>query len=172
MMISVPGKTTTGNGIKTDHLTEFVDLFPTLVELAGFPKLKTCPVDSAVDWAKNALCTEGSSLVPLMEDPERTDWKQRVFSQVIRKPEHKGNDVMGYSMRTTQYRYTEWVGFLGKPYYVPIWERLVGAELYDHVNDPGENVNLFRRKEYKQVVRNLSDVLHKGWRYALPTTQQ
>merc|ERR1712020_155248 len=57
-MIRVPG--VTDNGMRTNMLTELVDIFPTLVEAAGFERLKTCPSNSK--WRK--LCTEGSSLFP------------------------------------------------------------------------------------------------------------
>ena len=44
MMVHVPG--VTDKGIITEQLTEFVDLFPTLVEAAGLPLLTTCPENS------------------------------------------------------------------------------------------------------------------------------
>ena len=44
MMIKVPGLT--DKGIVSDHLTEFVDLFPTLVEAAGLPTIEICPPES------------------------------------------------------------------------------------------------------------------------------
>ncbi len=44
MMVHVPG--VTDKGIVTEELTEFVDLFPTLVEAAGLPPLTTCPENS------------------------------------------------------------------------------------------------------------------------------
>ena len=36
-------------------------------------------------------------------------------------------DVMGYSMRTADWRYTEWVGidYLGEDAYVPVWDNQV-----------------------------------------------
>ena len=43
MMVHVPGLT--DSGIQTEHLTEFVDLFPTLAEAAGLPKIPLCPED-------------------------------------------------------------------------------------------------------------------------------
>ncbi len=43
MMVRVPGLT--DSGMVTEHLTEFVDLFPTLAEAAGLPKIPLCPED-------------------------------------------------------------------------------------------------------------------------------
>jgi iduronate 2-sulfatase len=42
--------------------------------------------------------------------------------------------IMGYSMRSDRYRYTEWRDFqTGKA---------LATELYDHVDDPQETINL------------------------------
>jgi arylsulfatase A-like enzyme len=67
---------------------EFVDIYPTLCDAAGLSK-------------PDGL--EGASFLPLLDDPARA-WKRAAFSQYPRK----GQQVMGYSMRTDRYRYTEW----------------------------------------------------------------
>ena len=76
MMIHVPGKT--DQGINMEHLTEFVDLFPTLAEAAGLAPIPLCPKDSGMV----KTCTEGISMVPLMDGTE--EWKDAVFSQYPR----------------------------------------------------------------------------------------
>jgi len=133
------------------------------------PLLEVCPEPSN----SSMLCTEGSSLMPLIEDPERSDWKSAVFWQYPRGSsitDHlKG--TMGYSMRTADWRYTEWVGitYLGDNAYLPDWENAVDwPELYSMVEDPGENVNLARVGEYKEVVEQLSQQLRAGWRAFRP----
>merc|ERR1712007_269637 len=79
MMVHVPGLT--DKGIITDHYTEHVDLFPTLTEAAAGIKLDNCPAgDKSFDVS---LCTEGSSLVPLMKDPSNPI-KSASFSQYPR----------------------------------------------------------------------------------------
>nr|KAG5709283.1 hypothetical protein BaRGS_018035 [Batillaria attramentaria] len=68
MMIYVPGVTAGGHHFKfidaldTNELVEAVDLFPTVTELAGLPVPQTCPVNSL----HVPVCTEGTSLVPLL----------------------------------------------------------------------------------------------------------
>jgi len=125
-------------GAKCDALVEFVDIYPTLCELCGLP-------------VPEGL--EGISLAPLLEDPRRP-WKKAAFSQYPR------GRIMGYSMRTERYRYTEWVPRDGgEP---------VARELYDHQTDPAENVNLARRPEHAQLIEELSRQLHAGWKAALP----
>ena len=79
LMVSVPGLT--DDGIRSDRLVEMVDIFPTLVEAAGFPPLDLCPADSG----DVALCREGDSLMPLIQDSVTRDWKEAVFWQYPRK---------------------------------------------------------------------------------------
>ena len=153
-MVSAPGLT--DKGIQSEALTEFVDLFPTLVELTGLPNVPLCPKDSR----KVQVCTEGISMVPLMKNPKE-DWKPRVFSQYPRE----GTRVMGYTMRSDQYRYTEWVSFKGL---MPNWDDVNGVELYDHAVDPEENHNRAGDADMKDKVKELSQQLHAGWRSALP----
>jgi len=137
LIIRAPGQRLAGS--TTEALAEFVDVYPTLCELAGLP-------------IPEAL--EGTSLVPAMAHPDRP-WKKAAFSQYPRKK------VMGHSMRTDRYRYTEWAEAGKEP---------VGIELYDHRNDPDENVNLAGKPEHQKVVRELARLLHAGWREALPST--
>ena len=156
MMIHVPGLT--DNGVVTEQLTEFVDLFPTLVDAAELPALTLCPRNSE----NIEVCTEGASFLPLMSDPN-ANWKTAAFSQFPRR----GTDVMGYSIRTDRYRYTEWASFRGTPVYIPDWNILSGVELYDHQDDPEENVNLASDPQYEEIRQQLSDRLRSGWRTEL-----
>ena len=57
MMVRVPGLT--DDGVVTEALTEFVDLFPTLAEAAGLDPIPLCPKNP---W-NVTLCTEGMSNV-------------------------------------------------------------------------------------------------------------
>lgn len=136
-----------GKSIKSKRLVEFVDIYPTLCELAGIPIPETL---------------EGISAVPLFENPDRP-WKKAAFSQFLRKgiwiaPD--GIEYMGYSIRTEKYRYTEWVN----------WEsnELAAIELYDQTLDPNENVNIAGIEENKSIIKKLSEKLKLGWRSALP----
>ena len=69
-IIHVPGLT---DSVELQHreylsssaLVELVDVFPTLVELAGLPVVPPlCPVNSSLV----NLCTEGISVVPVIQD--------------------------------------------------------------------------------------------------------
>ena len=67
-------------------------------------------------------------------------------------------------MRTSQYRYTEWVEF-DKNNWQPFWDISHGRELYDHNIDPEENYNIVDKNA--ELVENLSAKLHGGWRYVI-----
>lgn len=153
MMIHIPGLT--DHGIVTEQLTEFVDLYPTIVEAAGHGSLPLCPEDSV----NTKICREGTSLLPLIIKPD-TAIKHTAFSQ-FRRP---GN-IMGYSMRTNRYRYTEWVDFKYAPTYKANWDIKHGVELYDHNVDPEENYNGADDPKYHDIKTELSKLLHKGWRH-------
>jgi uncharacterized sulfatase len=77
-----------GNGRTSPRTVEFVDLYPTLAELAGL-------------HAPSNL--EGKSLKPLLENPQGT-WERPAYTQVWR------GTFSGHSVRTERYRYTEWDG--------------------------------------------------------------
>lgn len=132
LIVSAPGMKSAGQPSKA--LVELVDLYPTLSELAGLP-------------ISDEL--EGSSFVPVLNDPETT-WKKAAFSQFPRGP------VMGHSMRTDRLRFTQWKHQkTGK---------IMALELYDQLNDPDNNVNLANREEHAEVVEELTAQLEKGWR--------
>jgi iduronate 2-sulfatase len=118
-------------GQRTPALVELVDLFPTLTALAGLP----APAD-----------LDGTSLAPLLNHPD-SPGRRGVFSQFLRpgKP-----PVMGRSVRTTRWRYTEWTKPDGES---------AGAELYDEENDPGESRNLAAEKLHAETVSTLRALL-------------
>jgi arylsulfatase A-like enzyme len=137
MMISVPGAKHAG--AKTDALTELIDIYPTLCDLAGLPK-------------PGGL--EGTSFAPLLDDPARA-WKSAAFSQYPRQ-----KDVMGHSMRTSKYRYTEWQKGTAK--------EVVARELYDEEKDPLETVNLANEPQQGETIKTLSAQLNAGWKESAP----
>ena len=60
---------------------------------------------------------------------------------------------MGYSVKTGNYRYTEWQKFSTG--------EILDRELYDHQVDQAENVNVVHKDEYKGVVEENSQILKK-----------
>ena len=68
---------------------------------------------------------------------------------------------MGYSMRTDRYRFTRW-----ENRYDP--EQVAAIEIYDHLEDPAENVNIATDPANAELVNRLTRQYLKGWRGALP----
>lgn len=156
MFVRVPGLT--DHGPVTEHLIELVDLFPTLVDLAGLPMVSPCPKDSR----HIEVCTEGSSFSHLLSKPEDKNWKTRIFSEQARELVDS-TDVLGHSIRTRSFRYTEW----------PLqtngtvqWDKLYGKELYNLKNDPLQTVNLAGKAGYRNIQEALRDQLRAGWKDA------
>jgi iduronate 2-sulfatase len=131
LVCSAPGQKAPGRHTKA--LVEFVDIYPSLCELAGLP----LPAH-----------LEGTSFVPLLNAPDQP-WKKAAFSQYPR-----GGGVMGYSMRTDRYRLTRWLNRDGTE---------AARELYDHLTDPQENVNIAERLENRALVDELTRQMQAGW---------
>ena len=82
-----------------------------------------------------------------------------------------GENVMGYTIRIDQYRFTEWYHF-NRSTATPNWTDIWGTELYDHTeptvffND--ENTNMAYDSDEQDLVKDLRKTLQAGWRAALP----
>ncbi|XP_053675694.1 iduronate 2-sulfatase [Anopheles nili] len=139
-----------------ENVVELLDLFPTLVDLAGLPPVRSCSTERPY---KATTCTEGKSLLPLLlsnasASEENQDWI--AYSQYPRpgtypttypnsdEPKLKHIKIMGYSMRTERFRYTAWIKF-DPANFKRDWGSVYGEELYDHSIDPKENLNLIDR---------------------------
>lgn len=159
-------------------LVEFVDIMPTLIDLAMGPDAVpgACPGNST----GVALCTEGRSLREIMADPAgTTNLRTASFMQYASCMHDEGvwhdacagvlePNVMGYAVRTRRWRYVEWVRFnVSADPPQPVWAEVLGTELYDHTEDDSvenmaEAVNVVARAENLAVVQNLSQLLRRG----------
>lgn len=169
-------------GAKTDALVELVDMYPTLCELAGLPipehveghsfapllddphqpwkhaAFSQFPNPALREWAANPLSTgmRETFFGPLIEDVEERiieqqgdQWNRELFEQYL----------MGYTMRTDQYRLVAWRD-VRNPDAPPVF-----VELFDHEADPHETRNV--AKDHPQVVASLLDQMDEGWKGAL-----
>ena len=144
LILSAPGMKAAGG--HSDALVEFVDIYPSLCDLAGIPLPATL---------------EGTSVKPLLDDPGRP-WKTAAFSQYPRNAGKTGaGKLMGYSMRTDRYRLTVWVSATDH-------SKIDATELYDHQKDPQENYNIAKKPENAALVRQLIEQWKKGWQGAKP----
>ena len=149
----ISGAKVKAKGKQSKALTEFVDIYPTLCEMAGFE-------------VPGHL--QGTSLVPLLDNPD-LEWKSAAYSQFLlgrfSRTKTVEGEQMGYAIRTDRYRYVEW-------YWWNKEEKDKGAficnELFDHQVDPQENLNRANDPEYRKTVELLSQQLNQGWRYSKP----
>lgn len=134
LIISQPGMTTSGK--QSNSLVELVDLYPTLLQLCGLTPLSS---------------VEGKSLVPVLESQD-TVVRSGALTQHPRPAYYQGTPAfMGYSLRTDEFRYTEWRDFkTGK---------VSATELYDHKSDPQESTNVADESVYQAARKMLSEQL-------------
>ncbi|MEX0331849.1 MAG: sulfatase [Puniceicoccaceae bacterium] len=180
LIFRAPGLDTLGSAGKfCSAPVELIDIYPTLVEICSLPQ-PTQP---------EGMALQGTSLLPLLEDP-RQPWKKAAFSQYQRNINDNGSsDVpllenygnhqgMGYSIRTDRFRYTEWWRTVSSndtvDLHVPLDSSPAHIELYDHLTDPGETINLASNPAYAQLMDELSILLNDpdpsfagdGWKSA------
>ena len=121
-------------------LVELVDIVPTLAALCGIPAPTT---------------NQGQSLKPLFSD-SGIAWKKAVYSLTPR------GAVIGYSMRTDRWRYTEWVtGDLNQGS-----NQVMSYELYDHQIRTIVDRNLADLPENRDLMKLLGQQLRCGWKHS------
>lgn len=143
-------------GRQTEDLVELLSLFPTLTGLAGLRVPPRCPIPSF----HMELCREGRNLLKLFEgrgeeeEPHvRGNPRELVaYSQYPRpadspqwnsdKPSLEDIKVMGYSIRTVDYRYTVWVGFNPQEF-LANFSDIHAGELYFVASDPLQDHNVY-----------------------------
>lgn len=159
-----PGMAKESIGRTSDALVELVDIYPTLCDLAGInipvhldgESLKPLlmgemgdvksaaysqfPVPALREWGAYPLrpAMRETYFGPLIEDMEdrieeefEENWNQELFE----------NNVMGYAMRTDQYRLIVWIDESGAI------ENPLAIELFDHGTDPNETMNVAESKQ-------------------------
>lgn len=175
LMIRVPWLPDTANTTST-ALVELLDVYPTLAELTGL----SGAVHDALD---------GDSLVPLLtrgggaEPDYRGDpafnasfsqYPRCVNTSFAKEPPFLGErdpciqvpsyefTHMGVTMRTAEWRYTEWPRWNTTTY---DWTHVDGVELYAHAGDDGscfdcyENVNVAAQPQHAALLRQFSALL-------------
>ncbi|MEZ6130143.1 MAG: sulfatase [Planctomycetaceae bacterium] len=136
LIVADPARSS-GHGRSTKSLAELVDLYPTLAALAG--------IDSDLNQR-----LEGDNLAAVVADPTASV-KAAAFTQ---HPQpfygpRTNWKAQGYSIRTADWRYTEWRAITGG--------EIIAQELYDHIHDPAETINV--ATTHPDVVLHHSDQL-------------
>lgn len=110
------------HGKHTTALVELIDLYPTLATLAGIDRKLNSRLEG------NDLSTVIADAAATVKDAAFTQHQQPFYGSP------KNWQAWGYSIRTANWRYTEWRS-IGSG-------EVVGRELYDHKADPLESKNI------------------------------
>lgn len=113
LIVSAPG---IKGGSKADGLTEFVDIYPSLCELAGLSTPEHI---------------EGRSFVPLLKDPKRPG-KKVIYSRYFN----------GQSVRTERYCYTEWARADGNVRARMLYDEQLDPDENVNISERPENAEL------------------------------
>ena len=142
LIISSPGIASN----KTNSLSEHVDVFPTLCDLAGLAIPSQLQGKSLKSVMKNPTISVKEFSVS--QYPRSSVSEQD--SRILTTPE-----VMGYSIRTSQYRYTIWMKNVFRSTLPFNAASVIGEELYDYNADPLEKYNVAKDKKYATVTKKL-----------------
>ena len=126
LLIAAPTDKGVKPGTRVPALTEFIDIYPTLAELAGLP----APAH-----------LQGTSLLPLMKNPSAPGKGFAV-----------GRFQKGETIRSEHFRFSEYFSEMGEA---------LGRMLYDHREDPDENVNVSERPSQAGSVSELMEELRR-----------
>ncbi|MCM2374752.1 sulfatase [Aporhodopirellula aestuarii] len=116
------------SGTRSRALVEYIDIYPTLAQWCGLMIPKAC---------------QGESLLPLFADPSLPG-KQAALSQYPR------GGVMGYSIRSGNWRYTRWQRKNGE---------VIARELYDHSRSDVATENIAELPGNADTVKQLDQRL-------------
>lgn len=152
------------NNKVTRNVVELVDVFPTLSHLAGLEAPKRCPDISF----QEELCTEGDNMASALRHQERKQNEEAIsFSQYPRPadtpqvnsdlPDLEDIKIMGYSLRSWDYRYTLWLGFNPKTFQVNVSDVHAG-ELYMLADDPGQDKNIYSVFDHSLMMAKMTSL--------------
>jgi hypothetical protein len=171
-------------GARTGAPAQLLDMFPTLASLAGLPAppgaegVDLTPLFADPSGAAAAALAGGAAFSQQAKcyaknwsTPRPTPEQQRLLALMTCEfVDREHMDFMGYSIRTTEWRYTEWARWDGAAL-GPRWDVLVGRELYDHRAgvDPwnSENENLVEAPAHAATVAALQARLRQHFDPAL-----
>ncbi|WP_299676587.1 sulfatase [uncultured Tenacibaculum sp.] len=179
LIIATPNMSKEVKGKKSEALVELVDMYPTLADLANLPLPKHLEGQSFKPLLANPNKKWKDAVFSQFPSPALREWaanplskgmRETYFGPLIEEVEHKiktqqknkwdrnlfENYLMGYAMRTEDYRLIVWKDYRdanAEPIFI---------ELYDHKKDPNETINIANKKP--QLTDKLLLQFNKGWK--------
>ena len=161
--------------LRSNALVELVDIWPTIAELSGVSIPKEEPEYDGVSLVSLLSYEEGEESGGIDSGGWNKTYALSQYPRLVRHPDKawSGNSIihrnrslfthMGYTVRTNEWRYTEWAkwnGTLLVPIWSPTWDSVVN-ELYNHQNDTIFPINFDSDSETMNVVKLHDDVARK-----------
>ena len=132
LLFSIPDEKNAGSRCNT--VVEFVDIYPTLCDLAGLQK---------------PTHLQGESLASVVKRKSRASVSGNAFHVY---PRIAGSDhLLGQAIRNARYRLVEWQRPDGS---------VKDREFYDYQTDPDETINLASKPEHAALIADLSGRIH------------
>ncbi|MHC4115870.1 MAG: sulfatase-like hydrolase/transferase [Planctomycetota bacterium] len=126
LIVTAPG---VAGGVRSNALTEYLDIYPSLCELCDLPRPGHL---------------QGKSFVPLLKNPN-LPWKEAVFSRYFK----------GDSVKTDRYRYTQWRGKDGGVYARMLYDHKVDPAENVNIAELPQNKELV--KKLSNMLRELEN---------------
>lgn len=138
LIISAPN----GSSGRSNQPVELIDLYPTIVDLAGF---------------EVPLSLQGDVLSPIIDNKD--------INKTCAVSEYRSDGHAGYSFRTEKYRFSIWCNDSDNRPDLIEWsdDIIFDVELYDYVNDPLETVNVYTNASYQNVVDSMMSIAENWW---------
>ncbi|MGB5419064.1 MAG: sulfatase [Algibacter sp.] len=179
MMIWTPDMLEKNRGKLTNALVELVDIYPSLCDLANIPLPEHLEGESFKPLLENPNQEWKKAVFSQFPSPALREWgafplrpamRETYFGPLITEVEGKikaqqtdkwdrdlfENYLMGYAMRTKDYRLVVWKDsrdITSKPLYV---------ELFDHKTDPTEKINISDANP--ELISDLLKVFDEEWK--------
>lgn len=183
LLIYAPHMPKASRGKTSDALVELVDMYPTLCDLAGIGQPEFLEGYSFKPLLKNPNQKWKTAAFSQFPTPALREWgafplrpamRETYFGPLVQEVEGRiekeqgekwnrelfENDVMGYAMRTEQYRFIVWKNEK-EPDEKPLF-----VELYDLKYDSAETVNIADKEP--ALVGKMMAQFYAGWRGNLP----
>jgi len=161
-----------GRGVRTSSLTEFLDVYPTLCELAGLPLPGHLQGTSLVPLMRNSSARLHEAVFSQCSTVD-TKMGQQLLAGLLDEDGGRGgiDSAMGWALRSPRYRYVEWRKTMLNGNERTFGAKVLALELYDYEKDPLERENLAGRAEYSHVLA-AHQTLFDSLRSDLPKRQE